>query len=91
VYPVKLAKKFAGRKRDIIINKMGKRGISCRDYFQPIHLQPFYRDQFGYKEGDFPITEDTAKRTLALPFFSDLSEKEIDFVVKNLKEAVETI
>ncbi|MBI2053780.1 MAG: DegT/DnrJ/EryC1/StrS family aminotransferase [Candidatus Staskawiczbacteria bacterium] len=88
VYAVKLSEKFAGRKRDAIIKEMGKRGIQCANYFQPIHLQPFYRKQFGYKEGDFKTAENVSKRTLALPFFSDLTEKEIDFVVKNLKEII---
>lgn len=88
VYVVKLSENFAGIKRDKVIDEMQKRGISCRDYFQPIHLQPFYREMFGYKEGDFPITEDAAKRNLALPFFSDLSEDQIDFIVLNLKEVL---
>jgi perosamine synthetase len=91
VYVVKLNKKLGGKKRDKIIKEMEKRGISCRDYFQPIHLQPFYKKEFGYKEGDFPVAENISKRTLALPFFNNLKEKEIDFVVKNLKEVLENV
>jgi len=84
VYAVKLSNKFAGAKRNIIIKEMAKRGIQCSNYFQAIHLQPFYKKEFGYKSGDFPIAEDVSKRTLALPFYNNLTEKEIDFVVKNL-------
>lgn len=91
VYVVKLSKSVAGRKRDEVIKKMAKRGIRCSDYFQTIHLQPFYKKDFGYKEGDFPIAENISKRTLALPFFNNLAEKEIDFVVKNLKEAIKNV
>ena len=40
---------------------------------------------FGYKEGDFPVTEDVAERTIALPFFSNLKEEQIDYVVEKLK------
>lgn len=83
VYVVKLAEKFSG-KRDEIIKKMAESGIQCSNYFQPIHLQPFYRKEFGYKEGDFPVAENVSKRTLALPFYNDLKEKEIDFVIKCL-------
>jgi len=86
VYVVKLGEKFSGKKRDRVIKEMAERGIQCSDYFQTIHLQPFYRKEFGYKEGDFPIAEGVSKRTLALPFFNNLSEEEVDFVVKNLKE-----
>lgn len=86
VYVVKLAENFAGKKRDKIIKEMAKRGIQCSNYFQTIHLQPFYRKEFSYKVGAFPIAEDISRRTLALPFFNNLTEKEIDFVVKNLKD-----
>jgi len=86
VFVVKLQKKFSGEKRDKVIKKMADEGIACSNYFWPIHLQSFYRESFGYKEGDFPVAEDIGSRTLALPFFGDLKEKEIDFVVKTLKE-----
>jgi perosamine synthetase len=67
---------------------MEKRGISCRDYFQPIHLQPFYRSEFGYKKGDYPICENVSRRTLALPFYNDLTAEQIDFIVLNLEEVL---
>ncbi|MEK7658884.1 MAG: DegT/DnrJ/EryC1/StrS family aminotransferase [Patescibacteria group bacterium] len=86
VYVVKLSQKFTGKKRDKIIKKMGEKGIQCGNYFQPIHLQPFYKKEFLYKKGDFPVCESISGRTLALPFFNDLTEKEIDFVARNLKE-----
>lgn len=88
VYVAVLAKSFAGKKRDEIIKEMAKRGIQCSNYFQPIHLQPFYKRDFGYKPGDYPVAEDIGKRTLSLPFFGDLSEEEIEKVVKSLKETL---
>ena len=88
VYVIKLSEKFAGKKRDRIIQEMAKRGIQCSNYFQTIHLQPFYKNEFGYKKGDYLVSEDISKRTLALPFFNDLKEREIDFVVKNLQQII---
>ncbi|MEW6106948.1 MAG: DegT/DnrJ/EryC1/StrS family aminotransferase [Bacillota bacterium] len=42
--------------------------IGCRPYFTPIHLQPFYRAEFGFKEGDFPVTEFAAGHaSIAIP------------------------
>ena len=43
---------------------------------------------FGYKEGDFPVTEDVAGRTIALPFFNNLKEKQINYVMEKLKEGI---
>jgi len=83
VYIVVLDKKY---NRDKIIKKMAEKGVACSNYFWPIHLQPFYKKKFGFKKGSFPIAENVSKRTLALPFYSGLKEKEIDFVVKTLKK-----
>ncbi|MGC8758254.1 MAG: DegT/DnrJ/EryC1/StrS family aminotransferase, partial [Caldisericaceae bacterium] len=65
-----------------------KRGVETRNYFEAIHLEPFYMEQFGFKRGDFPITEFVSDRTIALPFYTTMTEDEIDYVVKNLKEVI---
>jgi len=88
VYVIVLHDKYGVRERDIIIREMLNRGIHCGRYFTPIHLQPFYIKMFGYKNGDFPVTESIAARTIALPFYNNLSEREITLVVGNLKETV---
>ena len=88
VYVVRLNKKYSQKDRNKIIKEMSKRGIQTSNYFPCIHLQPFYRKMFGYKLGDFPIAESVSQRTIALPFYNNLKEKEIDYVVKNLKEIV---
>jgi perosamine synthetase len=69
---------------------MAGEGIQCSNYFQPIHLQPFYKNQFGYKEGDYPVTEGVSKKTLALPFFNNITEEEINTVVNNLSQILNT-
>jgi len=88
VYVVKLVKKFSQKERDKIIEEMEKKGIQCNNYFQPIHLQPFYQKIFGYKIRDFPVCEKVSQRTIALPFYNNLTEKEIDFIVKNLNKCL---
>ena len=85
VYVIRLSKKYLKIDRNKIIQKMAKKGIQCGIYFQPIHLQPFYKKMFGYKSGDFPVAENISQRTIALPFYNNLKEREIDYVVKNLK------
>jgi len=63
-------------------------GVDCRPYFPPLHLQPFYREIFGYREVDYPNTERAASLTLALPFFNNLTEQQLDYVVEMLNEAI---
>ena len=86
VYVVRLER---GINRNKVIKYLNEEGIQCKPYFTPIHLQPFYRKMFGYKKGDFPVTEDVAGRTIALPFFNNLKEEQIDYVVEKLKEGIE--
>lgn len=91
VYVVKLNNELAGIKRDKIIEKMKEKGIQCGKYFQSIHLQPFYKEKFDYKEGDFPVAENVSERSLALPFFNSLKEKEIDSIVESLKKSIDDV
>ena len=88
VYAVVLEDRYSRENRDKILQELRKRGIGCSNYFTPIHLQPFYVEMFGFKKGDFPVTEHISERTIALPFYNNLSETEVDFVVENLKEIV---
>ena len=74
--------------RNGVIDYLRENGVECKPYFTPIHLHPFYRKMFDYKEGDFPVTEDVAEQTIALPFFNNLKEEQVDYVVEKLKEGV---
>ncbi len=86
VYVIKLEKGFNKKDRDNIMKKLQQKGISCSVYFSPIHLQPFYKKEFGYKRGDFPVTESVSDRTIALPFYSKLKNKDVDYITENLKK-----
>ncbi len=88
VYVIRVGRKI---NRDKVMEHLQKRGIECRSYFPSIHLQPFYREMFGFKEGDFPITEKVSKSAIALPFYNNLLEKQIDYVCENLKEILEAM
>jgi len=88
VYVIRVGRKI---NRDKVMEHLQEKGIECRAYFPPIHLQPFYREMFGFKEGDFPITEKVCKSTIALPFYNNLLEMQIDYVCENLKEILEAM
>lgn len=86
VYVVRLNDNFSRFKRDKIIEKLRQERIECGSYFPCIHLQPFYRKEFGYKKTGLPITESISDRTIALPFYNNLKEKQIDYISKKLKK-----
>ena len=88
VYVVRLEDSFTREHRDQVLAHLKRSGVGCRDYFSPIHLQPFYVERYGYRKGDFPVTEFVSERTIALPFYNRLSEGEIDYVCEMLRGAI---
>jgi perosamine synthetase len=75
--------------RDDVMKRIAAHGVPSRPYFSPLHLQPFYREQFGFRPGDFPVTERVAASTLALPFSSRLSDDDVKYVADVLIGAVD--
>jgi len=91
VYVILLSGQYSKKERDKLIKEMAKRGIECRDYFSSIHLQPFYKKLFGYQDNDFPVCERVSARTMALPFYNNLSREDIDYIVNNLQEVLGSV
>ena len=74
--------------RDKIAETLKSRGIPVRPYFLPIHLQPYMVEQFGYRAGDFPVTEDLGERGLALPFSGMMTEDQVEIVCQTLHDCI---
>ncbi|HET8523478.1 MAG TPA: DegT/DnrJ/EryC1/StrS family aminotransferase, partial [Thermomicrobiales bacterium] len=74
--------------RDRIMARLAEDGIPSRPYFVPIHLQPLYRDRFGFQPGAFPITEQAARTTLALPFYTDMQAEQIEWICARIRCAL---
>jgi dTDP-4-amino-4,6-dideoxygalactose transaminase len=85
VYVIRFEK---GINRDLVAKKLGEKGIPARPYFLPIHLQPYMVSRFGYQVGDFPITEDLGRRSLAIPFSGVMNEEQVDYVCQTLNEMI---
>jgi perosamine synthetase len=85
VYVVRLP---AEVERDAAIEALRARGVDSKPYLPAIHLMSFYRQRFGHREGEFPVCEDVARRSLALPFFPQLTEGQIAQVAEALREVL---
>jgi perosamine synthetase len=86
VYVVKLA---PGIDRDAVMAELRREGVSTAEYVPCIHLQPYMRRDYGFREGMFPVAEDAASRALALPFFPQIEAEDQQRVVDVLRTAVE--
>jgi perosamine synthetase len=74
--------------RDATIEALRSRDIDSKPYLPAIHLMSYYRDAFGHREGEFPVCEDVAARSLALPFFPEMTEGQVDRVAAGLRTIV---
>ena len=78
-----------GTDRSAIIRALAAQAIQSKPYLPAIHLMSFYRERFGHREGEFPVCEQVAERSLALPFFPQMSEGQVARVAEVLRSALE--
>jgi perosamine synthetase len=74
--------------RDGVVRELAACGVQSKPYLPAIHLMSFYRERFGHREGEFPVCEDVAARSLALPFFPQMSEDQVARVAQELGHAL---
>ncbi|MDQ6834957.1 MAG: DegT/DnrJ/EryC1/StrS family aminotransferase [Actinomycetota bacterium] len=77
-----------GHDRDGVVRALAERGIQSKPYLPAIHLMSYYRERYGHREGQFPVCEDVAARSVALPFFPGLTEGQVTRVAEALGAAL---
>jgi perosamine synthetase len=77
-----------GLDRDQVVRALSEQGIPSKPYFPAVHLMTFYRERFGHREGEFPVCEDVAARSIALPFFPQMTEGQVDRVASALRSVI---
>jgi perosamine synthetase len=77
-----------GTDRDGTIRALRELGVQSKPYLPAIHLMSYYRERFGHRPGEFPVTEDVAERSVALPFFPALSEAQVARVAEALEHVL---
>jgi perosamine synthetase len=85
VYVVQLP---TGSDRDGVVRALRERGVQSKPYLPAIHLMSFYRERFGHGDGEFPVCEDVAARSLALPFFPGMTDAQVELVAASLRAAL---
>jgi perosamine synthetase len=78
-----------GVDREEMIAALAAVGIQSKPYLPAIHLMSFYRERFGHRAGEFPVCEDVAARSLALPFFPRMRQSDVERVASALRAALE--
>jgi len=87
LYPIQIDLNKVSKNREQVFDELREAGVGVNVHYIPIHTQPYYR-KFGFKDGDFPNSENYYEAALSLPLYSGMSFQEQDKVVKSVIEVV---
>lgn len=87
LYTVHLGTRFSASSRDALVDDLETELVESSAYCQPLHLQRAYIEHYGYRKGDFKVSEKVADRSIALPFHGQITENQVAFIVKTAKDA----
>lgn len=76
---------FTDKDRKEIFLSLKEKGIFGQVHYIPVHLQPYYRERFGFKPGDFPISEAFYQKEISIPMFPKMSDEEVDYVISTIQ------
>lgn len=88
LFVVRIDREKSARTRDEVAAFLKERGIGSSIHWRPLHLQTYYRERCGHREGDFPVAEAAFEEILSLPLYPGMGDERVDAVVATLKEAV---
>jgi len=80
MYTIRISEEDA---RNALKNYLTEKGVMTKVYFSPIHLTRFYREKFGFKGGELPVTEKLANQVLTIPMYPTLTANEMDYIIEN--------
>lgn len=89
LYVIRLALDRLTLSRAEFIEALRERKIGSSVHFIPLHLQPYYRDTYGYGRGDFPESERAYDRAVSLPIYPKMTEDDVQDVIDAVREIVE--
>ena len=77
-----------GKTRTQVMQELREKGIGTQVHYIPVSTQPYYKNTFGYKDGDYPVAEKYYDQELSLPLYPGLSDDDVDTVIKAVKEVI---
>ena len=74
--------------RNQFIDALREEGIGTSVHFIPLHLHPYYRDNFGYQPSDFPNASSAFERIVSLPIYPKMTEADVESVIGAVRKVV---
>ncbi len=74
--------------RNQIVEMLRERGVGASVHCIPLHTMDFYQRTYGYRTGEFPVTEDIFSRCLSLPIYAAMSAEDVEYVIDTVRDLV---
>jgi UDP-4-amino-4,6-dideoxy-N-acetyl-beta-L-altrosamine transaminase len=89
LYVLKIDFEKLGKTRKQVMEELREKGIGTQVHYIPVNSQPYYKERYGYKREDYPITEDYYDKTLSLPLYPKMNDRDIVYVIQHLATVLE--
>lgn len=86
LYAVQIDFGLLGKPRTQVMQELRDKGIGTQVHYIPVPAQPYYKETYGYEDGDYPVAEQYYERELSLPLYPGLSDKDVEMVIQAVKE-----
>jgi perosamine synthetase len=81
LYPIRVNPLFLNTDRAQIFRALRAENIGVNVHYIPVHLHPYYRDQLGYRSGEYPVAEAAYEQLISLPMFHGMSDQDVEDVI----------
>lgn len=88
LYVVMADRARLGVSRDELLNRIAAAGIGVGVHFRSLTVQKFYREKYGFQEGDFPVAERASDQVLSLPLYPAMHERDVDRVIRTVRQVL---
>jgi dTDP-4-amino-4,6-dideoxygalactose transaminase len=88
LYPLQINFSKNKKSKIQIFNELKAKGLNCQVHYIPVHTQPYYIDNFGFSNGDYPVAEMFYAKEISIPMYPALSLSDLRLITKTIKEVV---
>jgi perosamine synthetase len=89
LYPLQINYTQLNVSKREMFDHLREKGIHCQVHYMPVHLQPYYRNRFGYAAGDYPIAEKFYAREISIPMYPALNKDDLEYISSSIKCVVD--
>ena len=86
LFPIRLRLEELSLNRNAFLDELKSRGVGCSVHYRPLHLHPYYQEEFGWQPEQFPVATALFDRWLSLPLFPGMTEIEQHYVVQTVRD-----